>query len=760
MNIADLKKYQSDAVENIVNKSISFLTTDIYKENIPRILFKSPTGSGKTVMMSFVIDKMIDESEDDLCFVWVSVGGLAKQSKESLEEKIGGGQVTFSFLENVTDKTIKQNEILFLNWEQIHSKANKDSEEKDIKKGDYTNVFMRDNESNRNLNNFCKNAREENRKIILIIDESQLNVTENTIKIIDEIIKPSLQIDVTATPKSVTEYNHIENVELEVVKMAQMIKNNIAINIDVTEEDLKKGGDQFILDKAIEKRSELLEIFKSLDKKINPLVLIQLPNDGEKMSATDESKIEFVEKYLTEKGVDYKNKKLAKWLNGTNKENLEKITEIDNEVEFLIFKLAIAKGWDCPRAHILVKFREVKSETFEIQTVGRIMRMPEVMHYEKEELNTAYVYANLEEININQECIDYLKTKEAKRIDSYLDINLESNYLIRGDFNNLLLDYRKYFFNSFIEKLGGDLNILEKEENLNKLKKQKSVDGSLFDFNTNDYFDKIIINKSISKIDEVSNLKADKKDKIIKSDDEINKKFEVFLKASCEDFNAAKSVENLKQSMYLFFENYLGINNKKDVQKLVLNNGSFFSFILNNSIKEYFKNREKVKKSFKVNNNWNVPKDDLYQKDSVLKDYSKCVSSPVYILEKWKTEVGFIENYLEVNKNIVWWYKNGDSKNEKYLGVKVETETGKSTFYPDFIVMYSDGRVGIFDTKSGQTATSEDTKNKAIALQKYAKEQNKKGKNIFGGILRPINDNKVWQINSSDNYDLDKWTNL
>lgn len=760
MNIADLKKYQGDAVENIVNKSIAFLTLDIYKEKMPRILFKSPTGSGKTVMMSFVIDKLIDESADDLCFVWVSVGGLAKQSKESLEEKIGGGQVSFSFLENITDKTIKQNEILFLNWEQIHSKANKDNDEKDIKKGDYTNVFMRDNETNRNLDNFCKNVREENRKIVLIIDESQLNMTENTIKIIEEIIKPSLQIDVTATPKSTSEYLDIVTVDLGTVKEAGMIKRNIAINIDVTKKDLEKSGDQFILDKAIEKRIELLESFRSLDKKINPLVIIQLPNDSEKMSATDESKIEFVEKYLAKKGMDYKNKKLAKWLNGTNKENLEKITELDNEVEFLIFKLAIAKGWDCPRAHILVKFREVKSETFEIQTVGRIMRMPEVKHYDIEELNTAYVYVNLEEININQECIDYLKTKEATRIESYENIDLESNYLIRGDFNNLLLEYRRYFYDSFMEKLGGDLNILEKEKNLNKLKSQKSTDGSFFSFDTNDYFDKILINKSIVKIDEVQNLKADKKDKIKKSDDEVNKKFEKFLKDSCEDFNAAKSVENLKQSMYLFFENYLGLENKKDVQKLVLNNQSFFSIILNNSIKEYFKNREKVQKSFKLNTYWNVSKDDLYQKDSALKDYSKCVMSPVYVIEKWKTEIGFIENYLEINKNIVWWYKNGDSKNEKYFGIKVETTGTKSTFYPDFIVMYSDSRVGIFDTKSGQTATSEDTKNKAVALQKYIKEQNENGKNIFGGILRPVDDNKVWQINTDNNYDSSSWNNL
>jgi len=41
----------------------------------------------------------------------------------------------------------------------------------------------------------------------------------------------------------------------------------------------------------------------------------------------------------------------------------------NSKVEFLIFKTAIATGWDCPRAQILVRFREVKSIQFEIQTI-------------------------------------------------------------------------------------------------------------------------------------------------------------------------------------------------------------------------------------------------------------------------------------------------------------------------------------------------------------------------------------------------------
>ena len=56
----------------------------------------------------------------------------------------------------------------------------------------------------------------------------------------------------------------------------------------------------------------------------------------------------------------------------------------------MIFKQAIALGWDCPRASILVLFRDWRSIVFSIQTVGRIMRMPEVKHYTNDDLNVGF----------------------------------------------------------------------------------------------------------------------------------------------------------------------------------------------------------------------------------------------------------------------------------------------------------------------------------------------------------------------------------
>ena len=90
-----------------------------------------------------------------------------------------------------------------------------------------------------------------------------------------------------------------------------------------------------------------------------------------------------------------------------NKKNLENISKNENEVEILIFKQAIALGWDCPRAQILVLCRHWKSLTFTIQTVGRLMRMPEAdkfsRYYNLNQLNDAYVYTNSTSINIVDE---------------------------------------------------------------------------------------------------------------------------------------------------------------------------------------------------------------------------------------------------------------------------------------------------------------------------------------------------------------------
>lgn len=769
MNNISFKKYQQEAVDHIYEQADKFLRS-FDGISFKKILFRSPTGSGKTVMMSGIIERLALESESNLSFVWISKGILAEQSKDSLDVNIGGGGITMSFLEDILDNEIKENEVLFINWEQIFSKAGKDNPDKDIKKGDPINKFMKDNEHDKNLRKFCENSQSENRKIVLIIDESHLNITPNTIKIIEEIIKPALQIDMTATPKIGGGYSYGdregEYIELQTVKDAQMIKKEVIINPNIKNKDLEseKSGDQIIFEEALKKREELEKLYKKEGSKIRPLVLVQLPNEGEKLSALDKQKRDWVEKFLEERGFSYKNKNLARWLTGDDKENLEDIKNLNSKVDFLIFKQVVATGWDCPRANILVKFRQTKSEIFEIQTVGRIMRMPEFKHYEEESLNRAYVYANLEEITIDESALEYLKVKKAERIKSYQDINLKSVYLMRGEYNDLMLGYRRYFFEEFVGKIGGKLNENKAKNNLKLLNKYKSVDGTGLILDIKRIEEKIIIDGFVGDIDkEGQTIKASDKNKVKIDDEEVERKFISFLKKNCGEFQQARSFDKIRVAIYQTFDKYLGVEdtNKLYVQKVVLSNIGFFQNIIQDSVKKYAKHRSKVEKQYKEIPKWNVPVEDYYSKNTAIKDYKRCVMAPVYISPKWKTEVGFIENYLEKNTNIEWWFKNGDAKNEIYFGVPFVDEKEKpSTFYPDFIVAYKNGRDGIFDTKAGQTATNSDTKLKAEALQVYIKEN--KDKNLFGGIVISDQEYKNWKINQSKEYDHDnsKWESL
>jgi type III restriction enzyme len=138
---------------------------------------------------------------------------------------------------------------------------------------------------------------------------------------------------------------------------------------------------------------EIVRYYKELGLEINPLVLIQLPNDDKADKTTSATtKQDFIINSLKEKGVfDHE---IAIWLS-EDKVNLEDITNNTSQVSFLLFKQAAATGWDCPRASVLVMFREIKNPTFAIQTVGRILRMPFGTHFAKPELNLGYLIYKL-----------------------------------------------------------------------------------------------------------------------------------------------------------------------------------------------------------------------------------------------------------------------------------------------------------------------------------------------------------------------------
>ena len=392
----ELKNYQLEAINQLM------VFTNLYL-NTPKnetIVFQSPTGSGKTITMSRYILELTEKSIEDLCFLWISIGkgDLQVQSYKSVKKEIGDS-IECSLLEDEffgSRDIINQNEIVFVNWEKIRTK--------DRKTNEFKNTLMKDWEQN-NFPTILKNTHS-NRKIILIIDESHSSATtERAMEIRDEIISPDLTIEMSATPVFTAEnMNARVVVEPTDVINEGMIKKEIIINDKIAKiiekEESEKTSERLVLESAYYKEEELKERYKNAFKNnetkelITPLTLIQIPN-----SSYGEAKKEVIEKFLSEKGITTENGKLAVWLSDEKiNDSFDTLNTIDSKVEYLIFKMAIDTGWDCPRAQILLKFREVNSIVFEVQTVGRILRMPEAKHYNDEILNRAFVYS----INCNK----------------------------------------------------------------------------------------------------------------------------------------------------------------------------------------------------------------------------------------------------------------------------------------------------------------------------------------------------------------------
>lgn len=761
MNI-ELKKYQETAVDQLVDAVKKLLSKDGIKKVC---VFQAPTGSGKTVMTAKFIEELIKEVSDDVCFVWVSIGkgDLHLQSKRSLERIFNGAPRVSLVEEEFTGgrERIVKNEVVVVNWEKLRSK--------DRSTGDWKNILMKDGEKI-NFRDVLSKTREQ-RKIILIIDESHIGATAERTNELREEINADVILEMSATPKINLHPRDLGRglasyipVEPKDVIEEGVIKKELIINekIDKIAKD-ESDSQEVVLEAAYQKRLELKKLFKAEKSNINPLVLIQIPT-----AEAGKDKIKAVQQFLSAKGITEKNRKLAIWLAEQKSETLDWIAESDNEIEFLIFKQAIDTGWDCPRAHILVKFRESHSETFEIQTVGRILRMPELKHYASEPLNIGYIYTNVQSIHVKREEYNpnIIKHLKSVRKDCYKDIKLLSYYRSRVDYGDITSSFDAVFEKVACsafgitkpEFFGGNIKLIEEKGIVIDLKKyeQEIIRDAKIDGKT---FDEI-----------VGSIDSEQTARLQIAGNDLHALFIQIIKNNLGSFrNIKRSVPKVRTTIYIWFNKYLGFRYGYDeimVQKIFAHNGNrkVFERILSQAIEKYKDVREKeiLKRAAESEQfyNFEVQQESFFNQhtDEIVKT-KKYLYEPCYLNTDRSTPETEFEEFLEGNeKNIVWWWKNGDNKND-YFGIKYAYPKGiVRTFYPDYLVEMKDGRIGIFETKDRHDQDgNSSTKAKAEALQAYIKEQTQKGKKLYGGIAIQVKG--AWLLNQNSKYDWEKCLN-
>ena len=763
MNI-NLKPYQEKAVDQLIETAVKLLNFDGPGE---ALVFQAPTGSGKTIMTAKFIEGLIKElPNEDICFVWMSIGKgeLHLQSKHSLEKVFAGfPRVTLAEEEfSGGRERIVKNEVVVANWEKLRSK--------DSKTGEWKVLLMKDGEK-LNFRDVLEKTREQQRKIILIIDESHTNATSERAQELRQIISADLVMEMSATPKLIPTVAQLFETKAGFVKVNSkdvieegMIKKELIINEDIEKiAKLEEDSETAVLEASFQKRLELLKAFKKEGSNINPLVLVQIPT-----AEAGEQKIEAIKKFLASKNITERkdghgNGKLAVWLAEQKSELIDWISEPNNEIEFLIFKQAIDTGWDCPRAHILVKFRETHNIVFEIQTVGRILRMPEQKHYDNEILNKGYIYTNLLSISVKKEEYNpnIIKHLKATRIKKYKPIKIESYYKARADYGDITSSFVPVFEKTANAYFGITKN--------GKLKENiKAVENKDINLDIKKYQQELIADTSldVKSFDQIEGkVNPDAWARLNVATDELQILFEQVIKNNLGSFkNVKRSVPAVKTAIYLWFNNNLDAENWPDpsllTQKIFLNNKNriVFEHILSKAISEYVIVKEnevrkrveesEQKYSFELQNEqfYNEYTDEIIK----VKNYAY---EPCYLNTDRSNPEREFETFLNTNASkIDWWWKNGENKQD-YFGVKYEYQNSIYTFYPDYLVKLTGGRLGLFEVKdAGDRDGKTYTKAKAEALQKYMTGQ--KNKKLFGGIV--IQKNHIWLINDNKIFDWGK----
>lgn len=351
-----LKKFQSDAVLRLY---------EAMQQPGRNIVLKSPTGSGKTLILTHFME-MYGRAHPEVVFVWLTpgAGGLEEQSKSKMDRYVRDAHT--KLLDDVMTEGFAGGDACFINWEKLTKTGNNA-----LKESEHTNFVEH-----------VEMAMAQGLRFVVLVDESHHN---NTIKAdaLLSLFHTEKIIRCSATPRLTEEATMIEVDERDVI-LSGLIKSLLVINEDFPPHIHADSQIAYLLTRALDKQRQLRRAYLSRGLEINPLILIQLPNKAEYMQQD-------VEGFLEKQDITRINNRLAIWLSNQH-ENLEAIERNDAEPVALIMKQAVATGWDCPRAQILVKLRSNMEDVFEMQTIGRIRRMPEGRHYASDLLDSCYLY--------------------------------------------------------------------------------------------------------------------------------------------------------------------------------------------------------------------------------------------------------------------------------------------------------------------------------------------------------------------------------
>ncbi len=670
------------------------------------IILKSPTGSGKTIILTHFMDEYL-KGHAKTVFVWLTPGkgNLEEQSKAKMDKYIHNAQT--KLLADVMTGGFAENNCCFINWEKLTKKGNNA-----LKDSERTNFIE-----------WIEKAFNDRLSFKIIIDESHQNFTAKADEIV-QFFKTDKIIRCSATPLADKNAKLIEVSEEDVISEG-LIKKLLVINENFPQKIETENQTEYLLGKALQKQRELHSLFLNKNADINPLIVVQLPNNSDLLLDT-------IEKFFAQNGITYEAGTLAVWLSNRH-ENLENISNNNSQQVAVIIKQAVATGWDCPRAHILVKLRENMDETFEVQTIGRIRRMPEAKHYDNDILDSCYLYTfdgkftQGVKMSLGKSALE-AKTLFLKNEHKAFSLVKEQRTMITDlrDPRKALSSIAKYLKQKF--SLRGD-----KKQNKMRLESNGFIfsDGIVrYTLSGN-----VVLLNQLSEKDRLNAIEIKEPINTHTHGREYhNRVGRIGLEIGMEYTYMNTIIGKLFGEKYQYSEKILSLV-ARELYSFVINNMDTLRHICREAMAAQLA-QGTLSLDMVSQKPFTIPQSALFTYDIQSKVQTESLKNVYqgYLLsaEPRSSSEKKFEIFCENCSAVDWIYKNGD-KGDEYLSiVYLDNSNRQKLFYPDYVVSVK-GEIWIIETKGGfdNSGTSEDidifSPKKFEVLKTYLAKHNLKG---------------------------------
>lgn len=714
---------ETDYVLSLTPKEIEMRSKNMKVGNAKEVLLKAPTGSGKTIMCGAYIETLFARM-NKVIVLWISeTPNLTKQSLEKFEAVFG---LDTEFFEGNRKLELKTGQVIGINWEKIKNKK-----------------VREDGEQSDSIDTFLQKAKDDGYKIITIIDEAHSHADSQLSREFLAITGSDVIVHVTATP--VRNYQNNVFVDVERVQRAGFIKQGVVVN-DLKDAYTQEYRDatgiqsvtQYFLKQSLMKRDEIEQLVCDYANQTGktpfvPLLVIQMPNNSNEL-------MKQVEDYLDSEGYSRVNQNLAVYTSDDYTDELDEIGK-NQDIKVLLFKQAISKGWDCPRASVITLLREPNRHHFVTQTIGRILRNPylEVYPNDYDALNYGYVFIEETENQVLKQVVEGIQGQEIPLtllrkpdIETELDL-LKKVKLEKSKFN--IKDKVREVVNLFKREVFGKDWLDSLDLNTTYLKSIESHTISARDVIESD---EIVLDTGENEVSyELSNIDLSIEiDKYCRQNG-INKDV---LWSVLEDVVQP----NLNNGLYSL----------KEILNIVLVNKDKFTLIFKQIFEEIEKTYEN--KFTELLDDWQIP-----SKWIVNKDYERILNMNEELypyneiwLDRNNLEVSFAR-MLDANPNVKLWYKNGDN-GSKYFSLVYTLKGKPKSFYPDFLVE-TDDKLYILETKGRLDSEENIKKVEALARYKSSFDQtrdfDKQTKGLVVGYVKAHNNQ--FYIYTGSNFERD-----